>query len=111
MVLSPLADLLIGLTVLLLPIFLLIAALVLILRLATRGGHQRGLWYILLLPSRRKALIQMLVATVVLFFLAGLVNGLTLLGVLTETVSDLAGALADVGASLTLFLLLLRGLG
>ena len=111
MVLDSPFDLVLGLTVLIVPIGLLVAALVLIVRLADRGELRRGLGYVLLLPSRRRVLVQLIVATVVLFLASGVMNSLTLLEVVSETASDFGIVISDVAASFFLFLLLFKGLG
>jgi hypothetical protein len=103
-------NLVLGITTLLVPVVLLATALVLLLRLAAAGELRRGLMYIVLLPARRATLLRLVAVTIVLFLLAGVVNGLTLLGLLSELPSDLAIAITDIGASVMLLLVLFRGL-
>ena len=103
-------DLVLGLVVILVPVGLLLTTLIMIVRLSGRGELRRGLGYVFLLPRRRKSLSYLLAATATLFLLAGVVNGLTLLDMISETVSDYAIVAADIGASLLLFLVLAYGL-
>jgi hypothetical protein len=104
------SDLVLGATVLLVPLILVSLALVLVIRLAVRGELRRGLGYVFLLPNRRLTLFYLGAVTLVLFLIGGVVNGLTLLDVLSEASSDIGIAVADVGASGALLAMLFYGL-
>jgi hypothetical protein len=103
-------DVALGILTLFVPVLILASALVLILRLSSRGDLRRGLGYLFLLPNRRDVLIRLIIGTVSVFLLAGVLNALTLLDVLPEMASDYGIALADIAASGMLFMLLYIGL-
>jgi hypothetical protein len=103
-------DIIFGLAGILLPIGTLSAALFLVVRLASRGELRRGLAYIVFLPERQRTLVKCFSFTVTLFLLSGVFDGLTLLAVLPEAVSDFAISFADIGATASLLVLLMYGL-
>ncbi|MCI4345407.1 MAG: hypothetical protein L3K07_01430 [Thermoplasmata archaeon] len=103
-------DLILGLAGILLPIGILSAALFLVVRLAGRGDLRRGLAFIVFLSERQRTLVLCFAVTVMLFLLSGVFDGLTLLSILPEVVSDVAISLSDVGATVALLLLLVVGL-
>jgi hypothetical protein len=103
-------DLVLGLINVLVPVFLVSATLVLVVRLAGKGELHRGILYIVFLPSRQRTLVRLFALTVLFFLVGGVVDGFTLLNWLPEAVSDLSISISDAGAAVALFLLLVRGL-
>ncbi|HKV90899.1 MAG TPA: hypothetical protein VJQ43_06895 [Thermoplasmata archaeon] len=110
MSIAALLDMGLGIIDVLVPVGLLLAALVLVLRLAARGQLRRGIVYLVFLPERQRSLVRLFVLTVSFFLAEGIFSGLVLLQNLPETIGDLMAALTNIGAALGLFLLLTRGL-
>lgn len=99
-----------GVADLLVPVALMGFALVMVLRLAATGQLRQGLSYVLFLESRRRSLVRYGTIAVACFLLGGVVDGITLLDLVSETVSDILISGTQIAAATSLLLVLRRGL-
>jgi hypothetical protein len=99
-----------GIVDVLVPVAILVASAILVLRLAATGDLKKGVLFIVLLPQRQRIILGWFLVMILLFIAGTVVEGLNLLSIILDEVADLGVAVADVGAASALLTLLLRGL-